>query len=457
MIHISPWSATTALFAGAKRVLPQNAPLYLYGPYRMAGEHTPPSNAAFDRALRGQNREWGVRDLERVVETADAADFELIETVRMPANNLSVIFRKRGAVDPLSQTQIPGGGSHMATLPSSNKQWRLASYPDGLPTEENWTLSEGPMPTLRTNQILVRAIYLDVAPYMRGRISPEKNYAAGVAPGDLMLGGGIGEVVQSNSKQYKPGDVVVSDFGFGWQEYAALAAGSVRAIDPKVAPLPYWMEAFGLNGLTAYFALLEAGRAKAGDTVVISAAAGSVGQLAGQIAKLAGCRAVGITSSPEKAAWCREIGYDDIVNYRESPRDLPAALAKACPRGVDLYVDNTAGIISDAVMQNLAAYARVVLVGSISLAGRFGQPDIGPRFHRQTLIARATIQGFLVGDYQARYAQARERLTAWYKSGVLRSKFDIAHGIESMPGAFLRLLASENVGKQLVQVGDEPK
>ena len=344
----------------------------------------------------------------------------------------------------------------MAATPTANRQWRLASYPEGQPSEEHWTLSEGLVPEPRADEMLVRAIYLDVAPYMRGRISPQKNYAAGVKPGDVMLGGGIGEVIRSNAKQYKPGDIVVNDFAFGWQEYAALSASSVRKVDPAVAPLPYWMEAFGLNGLTAYFALLDAARAKAGDTVVISAAAGSVGQIAGQIAKLAGCRAVGVTSSAEKAAWCRELGYDEIVNYRESASDLPAALAKACPRGVDVYVDNTAGAISEAVMQNLAAYARIVLVGSISLARNFGQPDIGPRFHRQTMIARATIQGFLVSDYQPRYAQARERLTEWYKAGMLRSKFDIAGGIESMPKAFLRLLTSQNVGKQMVQVREEP-
>jgi NADPH-dependent curcumin reductase CurA len=344
----------------------------------------------------------------------------------------------------------------MATLPTSNKQWRLASFPEGLPSEENWTLSEGPLPQAGPNQVLARAVYLDVAPYMRGRISPQKNYAAGVKPGDVMLGGGIGEVVQSNAKQFKPGDIVVSDFSFGWQEYAALSASGVRRIEPKVAPLPYWMEAFGLNGLTAYFALLEAARAKAGDTVVISAAAGSVGQLAGQIAKLGGCRTIGITSSPEKAAWCRELGYDEIVNYREAS-DLPAAVGKACPQGVDVYIDNTAGAISDAVMQNLATHARVVLVGSISLAGKFGQPDIGPRFHRQTLIAQATIQGFLVNAYQPRYPQARERLIAWYRAGVLKSRFDVAKGIESVPKAFLRLLTSQNLGKQVVQVSDEPE
>ncbi len=342
----------------------------------------------------------------------------------------------------------------MAT-PTSNKQWRLASYPEGLPSEANWTLSDGPVPEPRANQMLVRAIYLDVAPYMRGRISPQKNYAAGVKPGDVMLGGGIGEVVQSNAKQYKPGDIVVSDFGFGWQEYAALSASAVRRVDPALAPLPYWMEAFGLNGLTAYFALLESTRIKAGDTVVVSAAAGSVGQIAGQIAKLSGCRTVGVTSSPQKAAYCRELGYDDVVSYTAEP-DLPAALGKACPRGIDVYIDNTAGPISEAVMQNLAAHARIALVGSISLAGKFGEPDIGPRFHRQTLIARATIKGFLVSDYLSLYDEARERLVAWHRAGLLKSKFDLAQGIDSMPKAFLRLLNSQNLGKQMVQVAQEP-
>jgi NADPH-dependent curcumin reductase CurA len=344
----------------------------------------------------------------------------------------------------------------MTPLPTTHKQWRLASYPEGLPTEGNWALSEGPIPTAGPNQMLVRAIYLDVAPYMRGRISPQKNYAAGVKPGDVMLGGGIGVVVQSNTKHYKPGDIVVTDFGFGWQEYAVLQPSAVRKVDSKLAPLPYWMEAFGLNGVTSYFALLDAARIKPGDTVVISAAAGSVGQIAGQIAKLGGCRAVGITSSAEKAARCRELGYDEVVDYRAEQHDLPAAIRNACPDGVDVYVDNTAGVISDAVMQNLAAHARIVLVGSISLAGKFGQPDIGPRFHRQTLIARATIQGFLVSDYLPRYQEARDRLVSWYRSGALKSKFDIAQGIENLPQAFLRLLNSQNVGKQLVQVGDDP-
>ena len=214
------------------------------------------------------------------------------------------------------------------TIGATNRQWRLASYPEGMPSEANWTLSDGPVPEPGPNQVLARAIYLDVAPYMRGRISPQKNYAAGVSIGDVMIGGGIGEVVQSNAKPFKPGDIVVTDHGFGWQEFTVLRPTAVRKVDRELAPLPYWLDALGLNGMTAYFALLDAGRMKPGDTVAISAAAGSVGQIAGQIAKLGGARAVGITSSPEKVARCREIGYSEAIDYRAEP-DLRAAIAKA--------------------------------------------------------------------------------------------------------------------------------
>jgi NADPH-dependent curcumin reductase CurA len=229
----------------------------------------------------------------------------------------------------------------------------------------------------------------------------------------------------------------------------------LRRIDADAAPLPLWLDAFGLNGVTAYLALFETGDMRAADTVVVSAAAGSVGQVAGQLAKIAGCRAVAVTSSDEKAAWCRELGYDEVVNYRTSD-DLAAAIHAACPDGVDLFLDNTAGPIHDAVMQNLAAHARVVVVGTVSLADRFGLPDVGPRFLRQILVARATVRGFLFLDHQAAFEHARSRLLKWYKEGRLRSKFDIAEGIEAVPAAFLRLLTSRNLGKQLVRVAPEP-
>ena len=239
----------------------------------------------------------------------------------------------------------------------------------------------------------------------------------------------------------------------GWQEYAAVPAGTARRVDPEVADLPHWLDFLGTNGPTAYFALIETGRIKPGDTVVISAAAGSVGQIAGQIAKICGCRAIAITSTEEKLAWCREIGYDDGIAYRNEP-DLAAAIARVCPDGVDVYYDNTAGPILDAVFQNLATHARIVVVGTISLADRFEQPDIGPRFMRKILVSRARVEGFLSGDYGLRFDEAYRRLAAWQKSGVLKSKFDIVDGFENLPGAFMRLLTSKNLGKQVVRVAE---
>ena len=339
-------------------------------------------------------------------------------------------------------------------MPNLNRQWRLVSYPEGMPSESDWEMSESPIPEPGEGEMLVRSIYLDVAPYMRARISPQKNYASGVGLGDVMLGGAIGEVVHSNIPAYKPGDLVVSGGTFGWQDFAVLSPSVVRRIDTDVAPLPCWLDFMGLNGLTAYIGLVDAGQMKPGDTVLISAAAGSVGQIAGQIAKLAGCHVIAVTSSEEKIARCRELGYDAGINYR-TEADLAAAVARVCPDGVDVFFDNTAGPIHDAVMQNLAIHSRIIVCGTVSLAGRFGQPNIGPRFMREILVSRSRIQGFLVSDYQLRYQETRTRLNNWYRTGELKFQYDIADGLENTPNAFLRVLTSKNLGKQLVRVGEE--
>ena len=336
-------------------------------------------------------------------------------------------------------------------MASINRQWLLASHPEGMPSLDNWTMTEGAPPEAGDGELLVRSLYVDVAPYMRGRISRQQNYTSGVSVGDVMTAAAVAEVEQSNAAGYRPGDLVVATTG--WQEYAAVGAATVRRVDPAAADLPHWLDSLGINGPTAYFALLDTGRIRPGETVVISSAAGSVGQIAGQIAKLSGCRAIAITSSAEKLAWCREIGYDDGINYREEA-DLSAALARVCPHGVDVYFDNTAGPILDAVLQNMATHARVVVVGTISLADRFEQPDIGPRFMRKILVARARIEGFLMGDYAHRLGEAYSRLTAWHQAGLLRSKFDVAEGFDKLPGAFLRLLTSQNLGKQVVRVAE---
>lgn len=332
-----------------------------------------------------------------------------------------------------------------------NRQWKLARYPDGMPSADDWVLEESPVPDPGPGELLVAARFLDVAPYMRGRISPSKNYAAGVNPGDVMIGGAVGEVVRSNAQGYAAGDLVVTDFDFGWQDYAVLDPAALRKVDTSLAPAECWLDVLGLNGITAYFGLFEAASMRAGDTVVVSAASGSVGQIVGQLAQLAGGRAIAVTSTAEKLAWCRELGFGGGVAYRETD-DLPSALAALCPGGVDVYFDNTAGPITDAVLQNLALNARITLCGQVSLAGRFGEADVGERYWRQIMIARARIQGFLVLDYSARYALARERLADWVNEGRIRQRFDIAEGLERTPEAFIRLLTSQNQGKQLVAV-----
>ena len=332
----------------------------------------------------------------------------------------------------------------------ANRQWRLANYPDGMPTEDNWIMSKSSIPEPGENEVVAEAIYLDVAPYMRGRISPQKNYTSGVGLGDLMVGGAIGQVVNSNVVDYPVGQLIVTG-NFGWQEYAALKPNEMRKVDTEIAPLPCWFDFMGTNGITAYFGLIEVGSMKVGDTVVISASAGSVGQIASQIAKLSGCRAIAITSSEKKLAWCQKIGYDDGINYKTEP-NLVDAITRVCPNGVDLYFDNTAGPIHDAVMQNLATFARIVVCGTVSLADRFDEPDIGERFLRRILVARARVQGFIVDDYQNRHQDAWKCLANWYQRGLLNCEYDIIQDIHSMPSAFLRLLNSQNLGKQLVQV-----
>jgi len=334
-----------------------------------------------------------------------------------------------------------------------NRQWLLAAHPEGAPEAGNWRLVEGPIPEPGPGEILVRAHWLSVDPYMRGRISRRRNYAAGVEVGAVMTGGGVGEVVESRHPGFAPGDIVES-FTFGWQEHAVLGGAGARKVDPGLGPIHSALSYLGMPGLTAYFAILEAGRARPGDTAVISAAAGAVGQVAGQLAKLAGCRVVGVAGADAKLAWCREIGYDAGINHR-SANDLAAAIAGACPEGVDLFLDNTAGPIHDAVMANLAPRARVVVCGQVALADRFDQPDIGPRFLRQIMIARATVQGFLVLDQADRFELARRRLADWARSGRLRHREDVLDGIEQMPRAFLRLLRGENLGKQLVRLTAE--
>ena len=331
-----------------------------------------------------------------------------------------------------------------------NRQWTLKRHPQGLPTAADWEMQETPIPQTGPQEVLVKAMYLDISPYMRGKINPTKAYyGSGVTPGGVMVGGAIGEVVESHSEQIEVGQLVVSDFSFGWQEYALFKAHELRIVNPDLAPVECWLDALGVNGVTAYLGLFDAASMQPGDTVVVSAAAGSVGQVAGQLARIAGGYPVAVTSSAEKIDWCRQIGFERGVDYKNN--NLVATLKSACPDGIDVYFDNTAGPILDAVLQNLAVGARITLCGTTSLSSKFGQPDIGERFWRQVITARARIQGFLVLDYPPHiYNEAQQRLGQWVSEGRLQHRFDILNGLEKAPEALNRVLSSQNMGKQLV-------
>lgn len=331
-----------------------------------------------------------------------------------------------------------------------NRQWLLKSHPDGLPSVADFELVERPLAEPGHGELLVRARWLSVDPYMRGRISRQSNYAAGVQVGQVMTGGGVGEVLDSRHPQFAAGDVV-EGFGFGWQEYPVVTGDAVRRVDPRAGPIQSALSYLGLPGLTAYFGLVDVGRPKPGETVLISAAAGAVGQVAGQIAAIMGARPVAVASSDDKLAWCREVGYAAGINYRTAG-DVEVAVREACPDGVHVFFDNTAGPIHDAVMANLAEHARVIVCGTVALADRFDQPDMGLRHLRRILVTRATVQGFLLFDYKPRYAEGRSQLAAWAREGRIRHREDVLDGIEQMPHAFLRLLTSQNFGKQLVRL-----
>ncbi len=313
-------------------------------------------------------------------------------------------------------------------LPTINRQIRLRARPNGIPQAEHFELAEAPVPELRDGQFLVRNEYLSVEPAMRGWVSAVANYAKPVGIGEVMRSFAAGEIVASRHPAYQEGDKVMGLLG--WQRYAVADGSSItRKVKETDLPLSLSLGILGLNGVTAYFALLDVGQPRPGDTVVVSTAAGSVGSAVGQIAK---------------------IGYDAAIDYK-GDEGLDAALARACPTGVDVYFDNTAGPISDSVMGRLATGARVVICGTASVAS-WEPPPMGPRVERHLLVKRARIQGFLVFDYQHRYEEAVARLAEWVRAGSLQYREDILEGLESCPDAIAGLYRGENLGKRLVRL-----
>ena len=335
---------------------------------------------------------------------------------------------------------------------STNRQVRLKARPAGIPEAGHFEIVDAPVPQPQDGQVLVRNIYLSVEPAMRGWVNAAANYSEPVAIGAVMRSLAAGRVEASRHPDFQPGDMVSG--WFGWQDYASVDASLIeRKITDADLPLSTSLGVLGLNGVTAYFGLLDVGQPKAGDTVVVSTAAGAVGSCVGQIAKIMGCRTAGIAGGAEKVSQCREeFGYDAAVDYKSG--DLDAALSAACPQGIDLYFDNTAGTISDTVLRHLRVGARVVVCGTASISS-WDPPPQGPRVERHLLVKRARMQGFIVLDYKARYPEAVAALAKWVREGRIRYREDILDGIEHAPGAIVGLYRGENLGKRLIRIAPE--
>jgi len=334
---------------------------------------------------------------------------------------------------------------------SVNRQVILKSRPTGIPQAADFEIVQRRVPEPGPGQLLVRNIYLSVDPAMRGWVSAVANYSQPVAIGDVMRSYAAGRIEASRDSRFQQGDLVTGQFG--WQDYAAVDPSMViRRVADRDLPLSTALGVLGMNGLTAYFGLLEIGQPKPGETVVVSTAAGAVGSCVGQIARIRNCRAVGIAGGAEKRQLCLDaFQYDAAVDYKAGR--LAADLAEAAPKGVDIYFDNTSGPTSDSVLSRLNVSARVVICGTASIDSWDPWPQ-GPRVERHLLVKRARMQGILVFDFRARYPEAIEELTRWVKSGSIRYREEIIDGLEHAPGSIASVYRGENLGRRLIRIAD---
>jgi hypothetical protein len=328
------------------------------------------------------------------------------------------------------------------------REIHLASRPAGRPTTENFRLVEATVPDPGPDQVLVRNLVMSVDPYMRGRMNDAKSYVPPYAIGEPLDGGAVGEVIASQTPELKPGDVVLH--GLGWREYAVVSARHARQVDPAQAPISAYLGVLGVTGLTAYAGLLEVAGLRPGDIVFVSAAAGAVGSVAGQIARLRGAaRVIGSAGSARKVEYLREVGFDAAFDYHEGPvRD---ALKAAAPDGIDVYFDNVSGEHLEAAISSLRRYGRVALCGAIANYNA-EQPPLGPRNLGLAIGKRLTLRGFIVNDHaNLRDAFAAE-MTGWLRTGEVRYRETFIDGLANAPEALLGLLRGDNVGKMLVRL-----
>ncbi|RFU12430.1 NADP-dependent oxidoreductase [Rhodobacteraceae bacterium W635] len=331
-----------------------------------------------------------------------------------------------------------------------NTQVILAKRPVGVPDPSHFEVRDTAVPDLAAGQFLIRVSHWSVDPAMRGWANDVPNYSPPVALGDPMRSFAVGEVIASRHPGYAEGDVV--EGLLGWQTHVVSDGANIgRKVTETDLPRSYALGIMGLNGTTAYFGLLESCAAKAGDTVVVSTAAGAVGSAVGQIAKIIGCRTVGIAGGPVKTRQCLEdFGYDAAIDYKA--QDVAEAIAAACPDGVDCYFDNTCGPISDAVMTKLAQGARITICGTAAIT-EWDPLPMGPRVHRQLLVARARMQGFLIFDHKDRLAEAYAALAGWLREGRIAVREHVLDGPEAALDAIGMLYRGENTGKLIVKVG----
>lgn len=331
-----------------------------------------------------------------------------------------------------------------------NEKILLVNRPKGTPQKSDFRFEEAAVPELQNDQVLVKTIYLSVDPYMRGRMSDRKSYIPPFELNEVISGGVVGQVVESRSGELAEGDFVIGNLG--WQRYNAVSDAEVRKLDQSLAPLTANLGVLGMTGLTAYFGLLDIGNPQEGETVVVSGAAGAVGTIVGQIAKIKGARVVGIAGSDEKIAYLKEeLGFDEAINYKTEK--VYEALKTACPDGVDVYFDNVGGEISDSVLGLINKGARIPLCGQIALYN-LEKADVGPRMQSQLLINSALMKGFIVSDYAAHFEEGAIELAKWLKEGKLSYSENIVDGFENTIDAFLGLFTGENTGKQLVKVAE---
>ncbi len=337
-----------------------------------------------------------------------------------------------------------------------NHQVRLAARPVGLPTDANWQFTTEPVAQPGPGGVLVKTLHLSLDPAMRGWMNEGKSYIPPVGIGEVMRAGGVGRVVASNNPAFAVGDAVTGSLGV--QEYALFAENELRRaglarIDLRAGSWTQWLNVLGMPGMTGYFGLMDIGQPKAGETVVVSGAAGAVGQTVGQLAKIKGCRVVGIAGGPAKCEWVvRELGFDACIDYKSG--DVRAGLKDHCPQGVDIYFDNVGGDILDTVLTRINRKARIIICGAISQYNNT-TPVAGPKNYLSLLVNRARMEGMVVFDYADRYPQAIAEMAGYLREGRMHSREDVVRGLDTFPKTLLKLFNGENFGKLVLQVADD--